>query len=79
MKGWHINSRELSYKLRKNDLCTVVLFPLTIEHPLSALSSSVYCTSPTNTTQIKLFDCNAKANSAAVLKPKLGKPATRAG
>eukprot|EP00971_Amphidinium_carterae_P086009 1701337-Amphidinium_carterae.1 len=29
--------------------------------------------SPTNATHSKLLDCNAKANSAAMLKPKLGK------
>eukprot|EP00971_Amphidinium_carterae_P073972 1462565-Amphidinium_carterae.1 len=42
---------------------------------LSALSTA----SVTTATHSKLLDCNAKANNATVLKPKLGKLATCAG
>eukprot|EP00971_Amphidinium_carterae_P312781 6216279-Amphidinium_carterae.1 len=44
-------------------------------HLLSVLSTA----SPATATHNKLLDCNAKANHATILKPKLGKLVTRAG
>eukprot|EP00971_Amphidinium_carterae_P199626 3962342-Amphidinium_carterae.1 len=43
------------------------------------MSRTVYCYSLPAATHSKLLDCNAKANNATVLKPKLGKLSTCAG